>query len=702
MAVRDLLIAACLGTAVPAVAQTPGPALHSAFPAGARAGETIELEIAGERLDPADSLWFDTPGIRGFRLKSGRFRVAVGPFVPVGVHEVRVLGRSGVSNPRIFLVGERTEVNEVEPNDSSATANPLPVGSVANGRLAASPDVDSFRFEAKRGDRIVLELAAGSIDSKLDAGLRLFSPSGRDLVGPSQATGNDPSADLVLPEDGAYVVQVHDVVYSGSADHVYRLTIRDGPHLRGIWPVTSPIGHEVPLILRDGTSDRPQGPIWMRDAPISERVGWPSALAGRLGMEYRLGPSNPVFVAGSTEPVVAESEPNGSPGEAQTVQPPVEVSARFHGPGDRDVYRFAVHKGDILVIEAEAEVLGSPADPSFVVRRAGATKPVNLASGDDSPDPFGGQRFPVGSLDARARFVAPEDGDYLVQVTDKFGSNRTDLVLGYRLRIRPERPDFTLFVVPNDASTPSGTDLPAGGRVLARALVHRRDGLSGPIRIEAIDLPPGVSCEPVIAGPDRTETPLVLSAERSAPTGVGTIRFLGTALSGDRKEVLDPSPNRRYRKEIQREAIPGVLVWPTPKTAGDGPPIARARVSSGFVLAVVPAAPFALTAHPSLTVLGPGDSAEWTVEIERRDGFAEPVQVAAIDLPPGIPPPPPLTIPGDKNSGTLKMTVPKGHKPDLSTFVLTGSASFHPPDAKPDVKIPIVAPSNGLLLSIHP
>ncbi len=40
-----------------------------------------------------------------------------------------------------------------------------------------------------------------------------------------------------------------------------------------------------------------------------------------------------------------------------------------------------------------------------------------------------------------------------------------------------------------------------------------------PIRIEATDLPPGVTCEPVVIGPGKTSAPLVFTAARDAPVG---------------------------------------------------------------------------------------------------------------------------------------------------------------------------------------
>ena len=48
--------------------------------------------------------------------------------------------------------------------------------------------------------------------------------------------GLDPFLDVTLPADGRYVIKVHDATYAGSPDHVYRMTVHDGPHLDAVLP----------------------------------------------------------------------------------------------------------------------------------------------------------------------------------------------------------------------------------------------------------------------------------------------------------------------------------------------------------------------------------------------------------------------------------------------------------------------------------
>ena len=58
-------------------------------------------------------------------------------------------------------------------------------------------------------------------------------------------------------------------------------------------------------------------------------------------------------------------------------------------------------------------------------------------------------------------------------------------------------------------------------------LVFRQDGFEETIHISATDLPPGITCEPVVVGLGKLSVPLVLHAAKNAPIGHGAIRVTG-------------------------------------------------------------------------------------------------------------------------------------------------------------------------------
>jgi hypothetical protein len=627
------------------------------LPRRGRAGDSVEVALGGTDLEGVDGLWFDHPGLRGFHLKGPTFKVAIAPGTPAGPHDVRVVGPLGVSNPRTFVVGDRPEAREVEPNNLPEQAGPIAPNSVVNGRMDAAADVDCFAFDGRKGGRVFLEVAGARIESRIDASLQVLGPDGRVVADDHDGFGLDPFVDVTLPADGRYVVRLSDLIYAGSAEHGYRLTLHDGPHLDAILPTAAAPGVATAFtLLGRNLGGEPAPGLTVDGLPLERKAVTltpPPSLepdpaapaldlllspaAGRRGFEFRLpgpsGTSNPVFIAEALDPVVPEREPNDE-AHAQEVPVPCDVSGTFGAPGDRDVYRFRGRKGDVWWVEASAERLGSPADPSFVLQKVvAAAAPQDLAAGDDLPDAGTAARFPLATVDAALRWQVPEDGVYQVVVNDLYGSQRGDPRLTYRLNIRPERPDFRLFVVPNGPGAPEALTVRAGGRAAAYVLAQRLDGLAGPIRVEARALPAGVACEPVVIGPGQVLAPLVFRAADDAKPEVGVATLVGRALAPDRKEVLSYVPGTVLRPEAEHPALGGVPIWPAAAGAGAGAG-GLVRATRGFVLAVREAAPFALDVSPATAVVGPGASLELAVSVVRRPGFAEAVAVAAGDLPP--------------------------------------------------------------------
>lgn len=118
----------------------------------------------------------------------------------------------------------------------------------------------------------------------------------------------------------------------------------------------------------------------------------------------RFGVSNPrqfAVTRGLTD--VAEKEPNNYPAEAQTVAVNSAINGVSDG-NDHDVFRFAVKKGERIVIDCQAQKLDSPLDANLALFWDNGQL---LASNGDyhGRDPF---------LD----FVVPADGEYLVLIHD--------------------------------------------------------------------------------------------------------------------------------------------------------------------------------------------------------------------------------------------------------------------------------------------
>ena len=71
--------------------------------------------------------------------------------VPVGLYEVRAIGKYGQSNSRVFMCSNLNQALEIEPNNSMDKASEVQLPVVVNGRGDRAADVDYFRFTASAG-----------------------------------------------------------------------------------------------------------------------------------------------------------------------------------------------------------------------------------------------------------------------------------------------------------------------------------------------------------------------------------------------------------------------------------------------------------------------------------------------------------------------------------------------------------------------
>src|SRR5258708_6095869 len=148
----------------PAGSQLPNPRLTILTPCGAKAGSTVEVTFAGTDLEEPLALLFSHPSIKAESIQPPppppadpkkpappapkppitKFKVTVAADAPPGNHDVRFIGKYGISNPRVFVVGDLTEVAEKEPNNDVAEAQRVELNTTINGTIAAPTDVDYF------------------------------------------------------------------------------------------------------------------------------------------------------------------------------------------------------------------------------------------------------------------------------------------------------------------------------------------------------------------------------------------------------------------------------------------------------------------------------------------------------------------------------------------------------------------------------
>src|SRR5262249_48081076 len=131
---RFLGVACALCLSSFARAEFPQPRLDRIFPLGGQAGTQVAVEIAGRDLDDAKTLYFDHPGLTAAFVAANKFRIRVAPDTPVGTHDVRAVGRWGISGSRLFVVSRGlSEVRDTEPNDDLVKPQDVPMNCAVNG-----------------------------------------------------------------------------------------------------------------------------------------------------------------------------------------------------------------------------------------------------------------------------------------------------------------------------------------------------------------------------------------------------------------------------------------------------------------------------------------------------------------------------------------------------------------------------------------
>ena len=556
-----VLLFAPLGIVASLRADLPAAQLSSVFPPGARIGTTVEVTVAGDDLDELNDLRFSHPGVFARasldatgKPQANRFVVAVAPNVPPGSYDVRAVGRFGISNPRVFVVGDLPEVVEGAGNTSPGGALELAMGSTVSG-VCAPTAIDHFRFNAKQGQRVLVDCVARAIDSRAEPVVVLTDAAGRELE--RSRTGG--VLDFTAPADGPYLLRVHDVTYRGGPAFFYRLTVSTRPHVDFVLPPAGQPGTRGKYVLygRNLPGGAPAEALTVDGKPLQQlpvEIELPPATAGVQGIAplsaaqaalrgfvYRLSAggtrSNPVFIAFIDAPPAQEQTPNDQPDQPAKLATPSDLAGQFYPQRDRDWFTFDAKKGEVWWLDVLSQRIGAGSDPFLLVQRLTKNDKGEVQSSDvqevyDSDGNPGGADFSTASRDPSYRLEVKEDSTYRVEVRDLFNTTRDDPRLSYLLSVRKEKPDFSLLAGPVRTAAkdlPVMQPLRRGGALPVRVVALRRDGFNGEIKLAAEGLPAGVTCAGASIAPGSNAGVIVLVAAENAAPWAGSLRIVGSS-----------------------------------------------------------------------------------------------------------------------------------------------------------------------------
>ena len=194
----------------------------------------------------------------------------------LGQRELRLAAPNGLSNPLAFQVGQLTEFRkpEAKPNPdpqgdkrpqmlrdrTRGTPQPemtITLPAVVNGQIMPG-GVDRYRFQARNGQHLVVAVAARELRPYLadavpgwfQAAVAIRDAEGNELAYSDHYRFHpDPVLYYKIPKDGQYVLEIHDSLYRGREDFVYRVTVGELPFVTGIFPLGGPAGKETTVEL---------------------------------------------------------------------------------------------------------------------------------------------------------------------------------------------------------------------------------------------------------------------------------------------------------------------------------------------------------------------------------------------------------------------------------------------------------------------
>lgn len=645
-------------------ADAASPRLTRLTPPGGQRGSTVEVEFTGRNLQQAREILIYEPGItvesikpvettlapngRALPVDSGarlQARLKLSADCALGAHGLRLRTAGGLSEYVRFFVSpyptvEEDELPQRQRNDRRESATPVPLNSSIFGRMNDAADIDLYRLEVKRGQRISAEIEAArlGVDRGIpDLHLAIVDADGKTLAAADDSAlfVQDPVLSILAPRDGVCFVEVRHSTYNG-AGLVYRLHVGSFVRPTGLYPAGGPAGTAVKLrVLGD-----PRGALEQTVRLPATPGDFPFAATDPAD---GLSAPTPNRLRVSPFANVLEVEPNDSAESSRSVSTlPVAFNGIISKAGDVDCFRFQAKKGDQYTFHALANALGSPLDPTIRVRSADPKRPAVQRASDSRANQLG--LAPANGLnrdthDALLEFTAPADGEYILEVEDERGEGGSDHV--YRVEVRPTVNAVHTYIAPE----PENQFLPqlrqsisvaAGNRCTVQVgLFSTGRPFNGEMELVGVHLPEGVTVQAPRIKPGMVRVPVVFEAAPGA-TPQGALVDLVLRPVG----ASEPLPGG-YRQVILMNAY------------GNNDYYLHTPIDR-LALAVTEPAPFHVEIEQPRTALVQNGETTLQFKVIRREGFTSPVTVQMDWKPNGVNTATPVTLrEGESEGGYL-------------------------------------------------
>ncbi len=354
-------------------------------PRAAHIGSELLVSLAGKNFTEDMQAMTSHPGLKvqiakhSVKATSARLKITTGAEVPRGAYDVWLKNASGES-AKLKVYADDIQPTMTKAADfKEAPVRLATLPASVWGTLTETGQHDAYRFAAKVGEELVLDLAVAQVGSLAKSPTLEIVDANRAVLAVNRGldSGSDPFLAWRAPADGDYLILVSNTTMDGSANHAYRLTVGALPYVTGWSPLTAQVGKETQVTLI-GHHLGGKATVTMK----ADKEGITNVPLDAKALRFRTMPSLRV----NSLAQVSEVEGNDEIAKAQVVSVPVNVSAALRrtsfptrsGSGatgnelensfyDTDHFAFDAKKGQRWIIETLAAQAGSPADTKLEV-----------------------------------------------------------------------------------------------------------------------------------------------------------------------------------------------------------------------------------------------------------------------------------------------------------------------------------------------
>jgi hypothetical protein len=322
----------------------------------------------GKLLGFSDDNLFDPDPVLGFAASSdGEYELRIRDSIYRGREDFVYRLEAEIGPPpqiemkKLELDYEIENVRESEKNNSLSEAQAVKYPVLIDGAIDSPGDVDFFRIDAVKGDKIVAEIYARRLDSPLDSLIQIMDGNGKILfwnddtnrlnVG-THTHHSDSYLLCEIPADGEYFIKISEAQAKGGEKFKYKLRI-DRP--------------------------RPDFQIFMDPSVLNGNSG--VAIPFTVNVIRMDGFDLPIIVNAGKDPSGIKMEGNEIPPGVETIRmtmsvPPetkqgfykIEISA-VAGIGGQEISRRVVPTDDVMQAFLYRHLVPAESFSLFVVRR---------------------------------------------------------------------------------------------------------------------------------------------------------------------------------------------------------------------------------------------------------------------------------------------------------------------------------------------